>query len=400
LKTEADRLTEWVELRKGDVQVEQIVKADTELGYNSYEDQLGMQPKFEAFLKAARFLAHTEPDYGLFRQALLSGLEVDAAALTSVGLPVDNKNKRAILAVVSLQDGKLVKAEHKTHEVQALMPDGIEVADGVRRGFSAETDQDLHLGGKHSKGTLMVRDPETGMMYLLKPGSGKQSPASGAREEGANQSRREAAFWHVADALGLGNRVPRADLLLIDGQEVAALHLLPFSWKNLEKLKFEDVGLPHKALEKYRHTGELHKWAVMDYILGNPDRHGQNLMVGPEKDNFPVALIDHGSAFAGPSFDPARDKNSFIPYYLRAWKGDAWHDLLPEQRLRAMPSLNKDSDEQLRTWLEGVHGGDLEQVLARYGIDPQPSLDRLVKIRKLLTAPSVSQAINQLWLET
>lgn len=400
LKTEADRLTEWADLRKGDVQVEQIVKADTELEYNTYEDQLGMQPKFEAFLKAAKFLAHTEPDYGLFRQALLSGLEVDAAALTSVGLPTDSKNKRAILAVVSLQDGKLIKSAHKTHEVQALMPDGSEVADGVRRGFAAETDQDLHLGGKHSKGTLMVRDPETGMMYLLKPGSGKQSPASGAREEGANQSRREAAFWHVADAMGLGNRVPRADLLLIDGHEVAALHLLPFSWKNLEKLKFEDVGLPHKALEKYRHTGELHKWAVMDYVLGNPDRHGQNLMVGPEKDGFPVALIDHGSAFAGPSFDPARDKNSFIPYYLRAWKGDAWHDLQPSQRLRAMPSLNEDSDEQLRKWLEGIHGGDLEQVLARYGIDPQPSLERLAKIRRLLTEPSVSQAINQLWLET
>jgi 8-oxo-dGTP pyrophosphatase MutT (NUDIX family) len=402
LKTEADLLTEWADLRKADVQVEQIVKSDPGVGYdNTYEDQLGMQPKFEAFLKAAQFLAHTEPDYDLFRQALLSGLDADVAALTSVGLPVDNKNKRAILAVVSLQDGKLNKNQpHRTHEIQALMPDGAEVADGVRRGFSAETDQDLHLGGKHSKGTMMVRDPQTGMMYLLKPGSGKQSPALGAREEGANQSRREAAFWHVADALGLGNRVPRADLLLIDGQEVAALHLLPFSWKNLEKLKFEDPGLPHKALEKYRHTGELHKWAVLDYILGNPDRHGQNLMVGPEKDNHPVALIDHGSAFAGPSFDPARDKNSFIPYYLRAWKGDNWHGLLPEQRLRAMPSLNKDSDEQLRTWLEGVHGGDLEQVLARYGIDPQPSLERLVRIRKLLTEPSVSQAINQLWLAT
>lgn len=283
--------------------------------------------------------------------------------------------------------------------VVAAMPDGVEVADAVRRGFAAETDQDLHLGGKHSKGTMMVRDPETGMMYLLKPGSGHQSPAKGAQEEGANQSRREAAYWHVADMLGLGMRVPRADLLLIDGQEVAALHLLPFSWKNLEKLKFEDPGLPHKALEKYRHTGELHKWAVMDYVLGNTDRHGQNLMVGPEKDGHPIALIDHGSAFAGPSFDPARDENSFIPYYLRAWKGDSWHSLLPEQRLRAMPSLNEDSDDQLRSWLEGVHAGDVEAVLARYGIDPQPSLDRLVRVRKLLAEPSVSQAINRLWLE-
>jgi len=401
-KSELDIIRDWVSLKTGDVQVEQFVKSDPDVGYDStYEDQLGMQSKFEAFLKAGKFLAHAEPDLGLFRQAMLAGLDLDAAVLTSVGLEVDHKSRRALLAVVSLQDGKLGKADvHRTHEVHALMPDGADVADGVRRGFSAETEQDLHLGGRHSKGTMMVRDPDTGMMYLIKPGSGNQSPAMGAREEGANQSRREAAFWHVADVLGLGNRVPRADLLLIDGQEVAALHLLPFSWKNLEKLKFQDPGLPHKALEKYRSTGELHKWAVLDYLLGNPDRHGQNLMVGPEKDDHPVALIDHGSAFAGPSFDPARDKNSFIPYYLRAWRGDTWKDLTPEQRLRAMPSLARDADDQLRTWLEGVHAGDVEQILARYGIDPAPSLQRMVRLKQLLAEPSVSQAINRLWLAT
>jgi 8-oxo-dGTP pyrophosphatase MutT (NUDIX family) len=400
LKTEDERLSEWVAMRKNEVQVQQIIKSDKDLDYNGYEDQLGVQSKFEAILNAAKFLAHIEPDYGLFRQALLSGLTLDSAALTAVCLPADDKNKKALLAVLSLQDKKFNKSEDKAHEVQAMMPDGVEVADAVRRGFGAETHKELHLDGKHSSGAMMVRDPETGMMYLLKPGSGKQSPALGAREEGANQSRREAAFWHVAERLGLGARVPRADLLMIDGKEVAVLHLLPFNWKNLEKLKFEDAGLPHKALEKYRHTGELHKWSVLDYILGNPDRHGQNLMVGPEKDGHPVALIDHGSAFAGPSFDPARDKNSFIPYYLRAWKGDAWYDLPPEKRLRSMPALNQDSDDQLRNWLHGIHAGDVEAVLVRYGIDPQPSLDRLARVKRLLEAPILSEALNQLWLAT
>lgn len=400
LKTEDERLSEWVAMRKDEVQVQQIIKSDKDLDYNGYEDQLGVQSKFEAILNAAKFLAHIEPDYGLFRQALLSGLTLDSAALSAVCLPADDKNKKALLAVLSLQDKKFNKSEDKAHEVQAMMPDGVEVADAVRRGFGAETHKELHLDGKHSSGAMMVRDPETGMMYLLKPGSGKQSPALGAREEGANQSRREAAFWHVAERLGLGARVPRADLLMIDGKEVAVLHLLPFNWKNLEKLKFEDAGLPHKALEKYRHTGELHKWSVLDYILGNPDRHGQNLMVGPEKDGHPVALIDHGSAFAGPSFDPARDKNSFIPYYLRAWKGDAWYDLPPEKRLRSMPALNQDSDDQLRSWLHGIHAGDIEAVLVRYGIDPQPSLDRLARVKRLLEAPILSEALNQLWLAT
>ena len=399
LKTEADVLQDWVELKKNDVQVAQFVKAEPDLSHNVFEDQLGMRPQQDAALKAAKFLARVEPDADLFRQHLLAGLTVDDAALLAAGMDATGANRRALLAVLDLQDGKLAKSEPgEKFEVQALMPDGTSVAEAIQRGFDAETHQDLHLGGRHSKGTMMVRDPDSGLMFILKPGSGKQSPALGAREEGASQSRREACFWHMADVWGLGNRIPRADLMLINGQEVAALHLLPFDWKSLEKLKYDDPALPHKALEKYRSTGELHKWVVLDLILGNADRHGQNLMVGPQDDGYPVALIDHGSAFAGPSFDPARDKNSFIPYYLRAWSGDSWKDLTPEQKLRAMPTIPRDTDAQLKMWLEGLHAGELEQVLARYGIDPAPSMARLTRVKLLLSQDSLSAALNRMWL--
>jgi 8-oxo-dGTP pyrophosphatase MutT (NUDIX family) len=374
-------------------------KSDPDMDYNVYEDMLGLTPRSEAFLEAAKFMGHTAPDEALFRQCLLADKDLIDAALVSVGIEPTEENRKALQSVMKLQGHGLKKAS-QTHEITALMPDGTEVAEGVRRGFGSSTEQELHLGGRHSKGAMMVRDPEAGQMYLLKPGSGQQSPAKGAAEERANQSRREAAFWHVAEAWGLNQRVPRADLLLIDGKEVAVLHLLPFDWKNLEKLKFKDAGLPHKALEKYRQMGELHKWAIMDYVLGNPDRHGQNLMVGSAKEGYPVALIDHGSAFAGSHFDPAHDRNSFIPYYLRAWKAEGWQDLTPEQKLRAMPAVSGDTEKQLREWFHGINLADLETLLHRYGIDPAPSAARLAKVKALLAEPNFSEAVNRIWLAT
>lgn len=389
-----------VTIRKDEETIESwLIKQSDDVSYNVYEDMLGLTPKTDAYLEAAKFLAHTEPDVQAFRSALLRDEPLQDAALISVGLPVDDENRRALAAVLKLQSSDLSKAD-ATHEVQAMMPDGAEVAEGVRRGFGASTEQQLHLGGKHSAGTLLVKDPETGQMYLLKPGTNKQSPALGARQDPTNQSRREAAFWHVAEAWGLNQRLPRADLLLIDGKEVAALHMLPFEWKNLEKLKFKDPSLPQKALEKYRQMGELHKWAVLDFVLGNPDRHGQNLMVGPQADGYPVALIDHGSAFAGDAFDPANDKNSFIPYYLRVWRAESWAKLTPAERLRAMPTVSGDTERQLREWFHGLHVEDLEALLHRYGIDPGPEVQRFARVKALLAEDNFSEAINQLWLAT
>lgn len=367
---------------------------------NTAIDMMGVSAKTEAFLEAAKFLGHTEPDRSIFRRALLEDCSLVDAALISVRLEVTAPNRRALLAIMDLQDKKNLGKADKTHEVQALMADGTEIADGVRRGFASATEQELNLGGKHSAGSMMVRDPDEGQMYLLKPGAGPQSPAAGAREEPANQSRRETAFWHVAEAWGLSQRLPRADLLLIDGKEVAVLHMLPFDWKNLEKLTVKDAGLPHKALEKYRQSGELHKWAIMDGILGNPDRHGQNLMVGPQKEGYPIALIDHGSAFAGPDFDPATDQNSFIPYYLRAWHPEGWGELDMEQKLRSMPSVSGDVDRQLREWFQGINAEDLEAVLFRFGINPAPSVARLAKFKALLEKPNLSEAVNRIWLMT
>jgi hypothetical protein len=281
-------------------------------------------------------------------------------------------------------------------EVQAGHPDAHEAAEEVERAFQDQFVMPVELGGKHSKGSLIARDQATGKVWLLKPGSGGQTPAAGAKEELASQSRREAAFWHVADEWQLGSFLPRADLLLIGGREYAAIQLLPWSFKTLDKIMKSDPAAPRLILNPYMKDGSVHRWAVLDYVLGNPDRHANNLM---EHDG-QVRLIDHGSAMAGEAFDPAHDKYSFTPYYLRAWAPTRFSKLSSLDKLKSMPRLDRATEEEFRKWLDGLQLTDLDKVLSRYGVSAGPAKERLERIKLLAKQGPADLAVNRAWAET
>jgi hypothetical protein len=369
-------------------------------------DMLGWNPIVHPAFAAARFLSgRAEVTRQKLRQALYDcdGDYVDAA-IKAYGLPEGEDSRRALKAVQAIAGMNKSIAEQGQQQVPAGQSidsgtsDSDETTDAVRRAFKNHTVRVAHLDGKHSKGALIAKDPQQDRIYLLKPGSGGQSPAAGAQQESASHSRREVAFWQVAESWGVGDSIPRADLVLIDGSEYAAIHMLPFTWKNLQKKLGANTAAVREALAPYRDRGIVTKWAVLDYVLGNPDRHGENLMVAP--DNHQVALIDHGSAFAGPSFDPAHDQNSFVPFYLRAWSWPKFNLLSMADKLRTMPQLGDQARDELRTWLDGVHADRLEAMLLRYGIDPRPSVDRLAKMKLEAAQHPVDEAINRLWITT
>ena len=369
-------------------------------------DMLGWNPIVHPAFAAAKFLSgRAEVTKQKLRQALYDcdGDYIDAA-IKAYELPEGDDSRKAIKAVQAIAGLNKTLTQQAQDQVpagqsiEAGTPDANTTAEGIRRAFKQHMVRVAHLDGKHSKGALIAKDPQEDRIYLLKPGSGGQSPASGAQQDPSSQSRREAAFWQVAEDWGLGDSVPRADLVYIDGVEYAAIHMLPFTWKNLQKKLGSNTTAVREALAPYRDRGILTKWAVMDAVLGNPDRHGENLMVSP--DNHQVALIDHGSAFAGPAFDPAHDKNSFVPFYLRAWSWPKFNLLSEGDKLRTMPQLSDQTREQLRTWFDNLHADHMEAVLLRYGIDPRPSLDRFAKIKLLASQMPLDQAVNRFWVTT
>lgn len=377
-----------------------LVKTEHNLGEDDenhvISSMLGYQPKLHAALDAVRFLTGGQAVAGdKVRQALYQADgDPEEAALAAYGLDVNETNLKALRGVqgLSKSDTQPVSAD----TVEAGHPDADEAADEIRRSFRDSFVMPVELGGKHSKGSLLARDEDSGNTWLLKPGSGGQTPAAGASQDPSSQSRREAAFWHVADAWHLGQFLPRADLVLVDGKEYAAIHLLPWSYKNLDKIKTQDPGAVRNILAEYLSRGLLHRWAVLDFVLGNPDRHAANLMV---KDG-DVKLIDHGSAMAGTAFDPAHDQNSFTPYYLRAWAPGKFAGLDEADKLKYMPRLGRQAEIEFRAWLDTLQGSDLDKVLLRYGVDPAPAKARLAQVKALGAAEPVDLAINKLWVET
>lgn len=363
-------------------------------------DMLGYSHAFQRALAAAQFLAGgKEADDARVRQALYDADgDYDVAALLAHGIEADDKNVAALRAVYGINDVKKDEnAPVQAREIVPGTPEAAGVAASVRRSFAENWVLPVALAGRHSQGSLLARDENSKRTFLLKPGSGKQSPAAGAAEESASQSKREACFYQIAKALDLDPYLPETQLLLIDGKEYAAMALLPFSYTTLERRQKQDPGLGQRLLKGFLQDGILHKWAVIDYVLGNPDRHGQNIMVGPENQ---ISLIDHGSAFAGPDFDPANDRYSFVPYYLRAWAPSGFNKLSGAEKMRYLPRVHDEVQAQLMDWLFRIDQAQLRLIMARYGINPQPSLDRLARLRAMAVAMPADEAVNRLWAYT
>lgn len=329
-------------------------------------------------LAAAKFLSGKEPDQEKYAVALRLLDDPDRAALYSVGLPDNARNLKALVAAKGFTE--MSKAEPGVPHILSVEPaneEGRETATQIQRGIQHDLIKPLKLKGKHSSGTQVVKDPETERTWLLKPGSGKLSPGKGISDEKASMSAREAAFWHGAKVMGLEEYVPRTDLILVNAQEWAAVALVPFNYKTIDKLNRQESGKAAAVLEPYRKKGLVHRWAVMDGVLSNVDSHGQNVLT----DGVDVKLIDHGSTFAGVNFDPAHDTKSFIPFYLRAWAGPDFAQLSPEERFKAMPGLDHEAAQEFSVWLESIDENRLMAEVAKYGIDPSPVIARLRNLK-------------------
>jgi hypothetical protein len=355
------------------------------------QDMHGFQPHLHSAFAAARFLVGAEPvPLDAMRRALYQhDDDLEAAALTAYGLEVSEPNRQALRAVQKYDS--LDKFEQAPISRAApVVPEAQESANKVQTAINEGQIEHVKLGGKHSKGSLLARTSDE--ILLLKPGSGGQSPAAGAQQDQVSQSRREAAFAAVAASWGLSEDVPAADLLSIDGHEYAAIHMLPFTWKNALKVEQKDQARVHRALERYRQNGLVHQWAILDFVCGNPDRHGQNVMIGPDDE---VALIDHGSAFAGSAFDPAHDQNSFVPYYLRfGIKG--FNSLTTDEKLARLPTVTAEIRDHISQWLLRLDAARFQQILEHYGVDPGPSLARLAQVR--MQRGDIDAQINRMWV--
>ena len=345
--------------------------------------------------EAAEFLCGHVITDAEFRQGLLEcDSKPEVAALIAAGLdPI--KDLKDINAILSMA---LKKSEVNDEPVVFKTVLGVtegcnKFAKLVNEANDNRTINPISFGeGRHSVGLLVAKTPE-GTDLLLKPGSGPQNPALGEEESGLSQCKREACFYACACLMGLGNYLPECHLLLLDGTEYAGLELLSYAYHNFNDIHEEDPNLARRILWLYN-DGLLHQWAAMDYILGNPDRNAGNIMAS----NTVIKLIDHGSAFAGASFNPPLDKYSFIPYYLRAVCPSGFSTMLISDKLRYMPRMKPEDNERVKEWLVKLDPNLLKTVIEGYGIDSSPELQRLAKLQESCQTQPADLAILSAWI--
>jgi len=200
----------------------------------------------------------------------------------------------------------------------------------------------------------------------------KQAPAGGVTALPFFNSKLDAAFSEIASLVGDGDQFAKATVVFLDGHETAAIELADTGYKNIPFLQKKPTGEQGviDIFKDYQDSGQMWQWSFLDYVLGNTDRHSNNILIDPETED--VKLIDHGGAFAGDGFNPGGDTKTFIPYYLRSDAPKGFNTLPPEAKLRYLAKPSAVQETQFLNWLNSIDETRVFQILREYGIDVEP----------------------------
>jgi hypothetical protein len=303
-----------------------------------------------------------------------------AVALACYRIPVNSENRSILDKFLMIQEfGKFeFDVAIMPRMVKPVFKEYAKIAKKIQEGYKDNKIHAVELNGKHCKGAALFKDLSTDTVWFIKPGNGKPSKAWGVQEEKTSASRREVAFNEAAKIFGLERYVPESALVTLDGEEVAILQFFDKEFKSVEDVKKSKELNLQQEFSKFVNNGLLYKWAILDYVLGNPDRHGGNIMI----DKFGnLRLIDAGSAFAGPSFNPGKDPRSWVPFYLRVFSGRKWKELTPESKMDVLPRLSHGVEDALAHWVYLISVHKLTELLNKFGINPTPTIDRLMELK-------------------
>lgn len=226
-----------------------------------------------------------------------------------------------------------------------------------------------------------ARAPATGNkeVILKRASSHTNAKERGHLDNGFNSARREVLFHNMAhDLFGMGKHVPTTGGFTRNGEEYSAQELRPTATHADLKYKPEDLlentkgenplGTPQKinefadpshgrTLKKLHNSGELHKLALMDNIMGHHDRHAGNYMM--DKGN-KLHLIDNGTSFDYGNFDQIH-----YPDYLKHAE---------DQNIKGMGLDNTKVHPEAAKWLNSIDPEKAKEILARNGHDENSSV--------------------------
>jgi hypothetical protein len=298
--------------------------------------------------EAARWLFGATADPAAERQALVAaGGDSVKAALVAAGHPDTPDNRRSVSAwmrAVARKPAELGQIDAKT--ATGDEPAAAEVDEAARSGAIRRAARDV----------LVAQGPAGA--WLLRP---------------TDRAGRGAAFWEVARSWGLGHFVPQACAVTLDGEPYLAERPTPSRYSPLDSR--EGRNAPRMALLAALSDGSLHRLAILDYVLGNPDRHAGTVLVD---DRGGVLLAKNEGSLGAFEVSP----EVFRPAYMTAW--GRW------------PEVGA-AESALAAWLTGLRDEVLRSACAKRGIDFGPCLVRLERLRAEAARIGANEAIRQAW---
>lgn len=324
---------------------------------------LNNDPLVEAAFKAAKFFAGGAEPVATAREVLrIYEGDIVSAAMLAYELPMTEAMTDSINALLPLfldPDNSLEKSEIQG-VCKAVLPHNSEDVNFLNDAIGMGDVYKVKTNGRSLDGYIVKT--KNGQ-WFLKP----NPPHATAHmfDNDSTPSGREEAFFEICLRWDSHHFIPAAMWITFNDEEMSAIRLLPNTFFTLDELrrKGESVRV-FNAINKYNNNGLLLRWAVLDYLLGNIDRHGNNIMVG---DLDTLTLIDHGLCFAVKDFNP-HNKNVFTPYYLRYAALDGFPSMPPADRYAKFPRPHISVIRGVDDWVKGLDLDELK-VLQQYGID-------------------------------
>lgn len=186
--------------------------------------------------------------------------------------------------------------------------------------------------GKNDTPSAVIKPPLTDKIMEAYQGN---VPAKHAHfvDPSFTTSHREAMYHLLAnDVFGLGNFVPRTTVFKhpVTGEPTSAMEYVPRS------RKYSEVS----QLQHRERSGDLHKLAIMDMVMGNNDRHRKNVILDQYGE---PKMIDHGL-----SFDYGNLAKNPIPVYAEHLMG-------------------QHTPQKVHEWVQGLNSDKLHDTMVSRG---------------------------------
>jgi hypothetical protein len=243
--------------------------------------------------------------------------------------------------------------------------------DALPGGFAPNPEQhklihglDFNTGQKSAGGSTVgsawLKSPHHQYQVLTKPASGTNEMVRHGipgfkGPDSMNSARREVLYHNLAnDLFGMGKYVPTTSAFSKNGDEWSAQKMAGAQHGRYEKpgIDREAYGMKPKykeALEHMHNNGELHKLALMDNMMGNHDRHWENIMVDNAEPK--LHMIDNGVAF-----DYGNYLDKFEPDYMLDSRLNLGHQ-------------NKELHPEAKKWLNSIDEDKAKDIMKKHGFD-------------------------------